>query len=186
MLAREREADVRFGQTRFEDRGRYVEFHTHRFEHVGRAALARRGTIAVLDDLHTGRSGDDRGGGGDVERPARVPARAARVEHDLSVRVAAGVDRRNVVAHYGRGADQLFDRRALARQTHEEAADLRFGRATGHDLRECLSRLLAREVLSVAELQQQITHHCKHYSSTLAPAVGVVTYTAGSTLNLDL
>src|SRR5207249_4239637 len=58
--------------------------HAELGEHIGAAAPAGDGPVAVLDYRDTGRRYDQCGGGADVERPQAIAARPTSVEDGFS------------------------------------------------------------------------------------------------------
>jgi hypothetical protein len=97
-------------------------------EHVGGARPRGDRAVAVLGNGDA-RAGDDEGGAGrDIVRALGVAARAAGVDGAFrrAHRDRAGSERT------GRARD-LFHRLAADAKPHQEGADLRFGRAAGHD-----------------------------------------------------
>ena len=153
MRAGKRETDVGAVQASAEIRRGDFQLEAEFFQNVGRAAIARGGAVAVLDDFDPRAGGDEGGGGGDVERMADVAAGAAGVEDD---RHAVAVDGDDFFAHDGGRADEFIDGGSLGGESDEEPADLRLGRLAGHDVQKRRSGFVAGEVLAPAEFQEDI------------------------------
>ena len=154
MCAGKCEADIGFLQAFRQGIGRSVDADSQLLQHVRRSRSARCRAIAVLHHSHARARHDQRGGGGDVERPAHVPAGAAGVE-DHAVRIARNADRR-LVPHDRCRADELFDGGSLGSQADEQPADLGVFRLARHDMRKCLARFRSREIFATTELQENV------------------------------
>jgi hypothetical protein len=129
---------------------REFNFYAERFEHVGGAAARAGGAIAVFGDAHAG-SGDDEGDrGGNVERAARVAARAAGV-HDYFVGMfaAGGKNWRGVSAHGQGEADDFVHGFTFYAQRDQQGGDLLGARVAGKDLLHRSLRFGAREVCAL-------------------------------------
>ena len=107
-----------------------LELEAERLEHVGRAGGRRDRPVAVLRHPGTGRRGEQRGRGRDVERPRPVAACARRVDEVCALRVHG----ENVASHRLGTAGDLVRRLALDPHGDEEGADLRGRGVAAHDL----------------------------------------------------
>ena len=126
-----------------------LEGEAERFEHVGRPARGRHGTVAVFRHRRAGGSGDERSGGRDVDRVGAVAAGAGRVDEI----VAAWSNGEDVVAHRLRAARDLVGRLALRAQRDQESSDLRRRRLAAHDLVHDCARFRARQLSTVEQFR---------------------------------
>ncbi len=123
-----------------------VDARAERLQHVGRPGGAGGGAVAVLGHGAPRARGDQRGGGGDVER-ASPPTGARGVEQVLLRAWHA----RGELAHRARHARQLLNSLALGAQRNQEAGDLGLGDLAVHDLRQHLGSLSFAQVLARCE-----------------------------------
>ncbi len=121
--------------------------HTQRRQHVGAAAPARYGAIAVLGDGNAGGGDHERGGRRDVERVAAVAARPTRIQQ----RRALGHDTHRPIAHCAGKAGQLLDRLAFDAERAQERADLNGACLPRHDRRHDGVGLLLGEMLALEQ-----------------------------------
>ena len=136
-------------------------------EHVGRARLRARGPVAVLRDRGAGGRGDERGGGGDVERVGAVASGADDVDDGRALR-RHGDD---VLAHRLGEAGDLVGRLALRAQGDEEPGDLGLRRLAVHDRAHQLARVGAREVVPVEEqLDRRPDDHRRKFLAIAGPS----------------
>ena len=77
------EADARLLDAASHAGGRQLDHHPEGFQQVGRAALRRRGTVAVLAHRHPGAGHDEGGQGRDVDAVAAVAAGADDVDRPV-------------------------------------------------------------------------------------------------------
>jgi hypothetical protein len=118
--------------------GRRVELHSQRLEHIGAAAAARHGAIAVLGHSNTAAGDDDGRGSRDVEGVRGVAARAAGVEHLTHRRR----QRNSARAHRPRESHHLGRALPFERESHQQAGDVRRLRLPIHDRAHRLGRVL--------------------------------------------
>jgi hypothetical protein len=115
--------------------GREVQVHAQRFQHIGTAALAADGAVAVLGDGYARRRDHERRRRREVPSLQRVAARAAGVQQ---VRVIDG-NLHRVGAHGACEADQLLQRLAARAHRHQHARNLhRRQRAVHHRVHQRL------------------------------------------------
>ena len=126
------EADARgldaFGNLR---RGE-VEIDTQRLDDVGSTRLRRHAAAAVLGDPGPRRSGDENGGGGDVEGVGTIATGADNVEEVFVRRLDLDLGR-HLAHHRGRGG-YLADGFLLDAQASEDGGGHHRRHLTGHDL----------------------------------------------------
>ena len=109
--------------------GRHVQTDPEGLQHVGRAAGARRGSVAVLHDTRAGARRHDRRHRGDIDRVGEITAGAHDVEDAVGDRQP---DRR--LEHLVGQRLELGARLALGAEGHREAGDLRVGGLAVEDL----------------------------------------------------
>ncbi len=127
-VRREAEGEVAAFEAAAGEAGVAVDPDAQGGEHVGAAATAGDGAVAVLDHRHA-HGGDDEGGGGaDVERGRAIAAGAAGVQHAI----ATGLPAEHVFAQHPGGGGQFRGRLALHAQRHEKASGLGIGALAGH------------------------------------------------------
>jgi len=128
-----------------------VDLDAQRLEHIGAAAAAGDGSVAVLGHGDAG-AGDDEGrGGGDVEGAAVVTAGAAGVEHGL----ADGLDAEAAAAHGAGGAGEFLDRLAFGGHGGEEGGRLGLGQFAGQNGVDGLGGRFGREVAPAEQLGEE-------------------------------
>ena len=128
----EEEAHARFLQQLRTAGWALLNVHPQRLQAVGRAALGRGGTVAVLGRLDPAGRGHQRRGGGDVEALCPVAAGADDLQH-----VHARIDLDGVVAHGGGAPGNLiggFGFGALGGKGGQERGVLGEGGFAAHDL----------------------------------------------------
>jgi hypothetical protein len=156
---REREADVRLVEAAAELFGATSIFTPELLQHVGRARLARRRAVAVLDDLHARTPATMSAAAVEMLNVPRTSPPVPQVSRMTRPRVAA--DRHGLLAHDRRGADQLL---AVVPFAASPPAARRSARRALPDMmcRNGLARLVAREVLAAAKLQQDVAESDAH------------------------
>ena len=132
-----------------------LEREAERFENVRGAARRRDGAVPVLRDGGAGCGRDERGGGGDVDRPGAVAARAGRVDEIVTLRVHG----ENMLPHRLGAARDLVSGLALRAQRDEKAADLRRCRLAVHDLAHHGARVRAGQLLPVEQPRDDCLNH---------------------------
>jgi len=139
---------------------REFDFHPEGFEHVGGAAARAGGAIAVFCDAHAGSGDDERDGGGNVERAARIAAGAAGVhDHSVGMFAASGKNWGGVVAHSQGEADNFVNRFAFYAQSDQQGSDLFGAGVAGEDLLHRGLGFSAREVFAVDEFVERLVNH---------------------------
>ncbi len=131
---------------------RQLDLAAERLEDVGGAAGARNRAVAVLGDARARAGGDERRGGADVERSARVAAGAARIEQRAGDR-----DAQRLLTHGARHADDLVDGLAFHAQRDDERAELRGCGLARHDLIHAGGGLVLGEVAPFNKLGDGFT-----------------------------
>ena len=109
---------------------RKVQIDAGGLEHVGAAALAGGGAIAVLGNVGAGRRGHDRRRGGNVEALGAAAAAGAAGVHQVR---HVDVDLGRYGPHGGGGTGYLLHRLALGLEANEHGGDLRWRGFAGHD-----------------------------------------------------
>ncbi len=132
QLGREQKADPHLIDAFADLLRRQVQVDAQLVEHVGAAAFAAGGAVAVLGDLQSRARRHKSDRRADVERPRLIAAGAAGIQQQIGV--GFGRDAVGIGAHRPRAADDLVLRLALHAQRHQVRADLRLGRAARHDL----------------------------------------------------
>ncbi len=155
------ESDPGFAQAALDHAGPGLDVHAELPEHVRRAAVRADGAVAVLGHGRARAGGDERGGGGDVERVPRIAAGAAGVEHDLR----AGLDAPRLLAHDPGAAGDLLRRLALHAQRDDERRDLRRRRLAAHHLVHRLRALFGGQVPPLAQPADRLFNHRRVFSS---------------------
>ena len=146
-----------------------LESEAERFEHIGRPARRRHGTISVFRHRRARGSGDERSGRGDVDRVRAVTARAGRVDEI----VPAGSNGEDVVAHRLRAARDLVGCLTLRAQRDQESSDLRRRRFAAHDLVHHCARFRARQLRAVEQFADDcLDHPVEEVSRYFAPQWG--------------
>src|SRR6266511_2182411 len=125
----------------------------------------------MFGNSRSGRGGDERGGGRDVERVRVVAAGAGRVDEI----VALGMHRQYVLAHRLGAAGDLVGSLALCAERDEEAADLRWRRLAAHDLAHHLARLGTGEVVAVQQSRNRLLDHAVRKLRSRSRPCGVST-----------
>ena len=108
-----------------------IEVDAEGSQHIGAAALAGGGAVAMFGDGDAGASGDEGDRCADVEGAGTVATGATGIEH------VAGHRGRHLGGGFAHGAGATGDfvgGFAFHAQRHEVGADLGFGGAAGHDL----------------------------------------------------
>src|SRR5262245_24085845 len=114
-------------------------------QHVGAAAPARRGAVAVLDYWHARPRRDESRGGTNVEGLRAVTARAARVEHPVASRFEP-----NHVLPQNRGSRGNLDGGlALHAQGNQYRCRFRLAPMPHHDLTDREAHLLGAQVAAL-------------------------------------
>ena len=168
MRLREEEAEAELVDRLLDLGWRQVEPEAERLEHVRGPRRRGHGAVSVLRHARSGRRGDQRSRGRDVERPRTVAARTGRV-HEV---FAARPNREHVLAHgFGTPCDLL---RALSLEPEgdEEPAHLRGCRLAAHDLVHDVARLGPREVASLEQLGQCLLDGHRLPSRKFRPSAG--------------
>src|SRR6185437_10343321 len=145
---------------------REIEPRAERFQHIGRTALRREGTVAVLDHRQAARRRDNAGGGGYVDRPRKVAAGASAVgEH-----IARGREGpRRVAQRFGR-SDQLFGRLAAHPERNERGRHERFAETPLDEPRTARERSSGRGGGPRGGWQSPSRRHRRWTPRWLAPA----------------
>ena len=165
--AGEHEAEAELVDRARDPLGRLLEVDPERLQHVGRARGRAGGAVPVLRDRGARRRGDERRGGGDVERAGAVAAGADDVDHGGALRRHGN----DVLAH-GRGEPgDLVGGLALRAQRDEEPGDLGGRRLAVHDRAHQLVRVLAREVVAVEQqLDRGADDHRRKFLAISGPS----------------
>jgi hypothetical protein len=108
------------------------------------AALRRDGAIAMLGDLRSGGSGDQCGGGGDVQRATRIAARATGVHKLGALRLREWKHVRGVTQRQGEACD-FFCRFAARRHSAEQCCKLDLARLAGKNTLHQRAAFVERE-----------------------------------------
>jgi len=101
--------------------GRKLDGNSQGLQHIRRAAPGRDRAVAMLSHLGSRRSGDQRGGGGDVEAAACIAARAAGIDEPKLLRAVERKHMRRSTEGRGKPGD-LSRRLAAASQSAEQTS----------------------------------------------------------------
>jgi hypothetical protein len=139
-----------------------VEGHTQGLEHIGTAAGAGYGAIAVLGHLRSPGRDDETRRRRHVEKVGTVTTGA----HEIDEVRAPDIDRCRHVAHDCRRAGDLVNRFSLDAQGDQQRADLCIRGVSGHDLPHDRHHGVALEVLTLDHLRQR----CLYIHQSFLPA----------------
>ena len=121
----------------------------------------------MLRDAGTGRCGDDRRRGRDVDRARTVAACAGRVDEVVPL----WPDGKDVGSHRLGAAGDLVGGLAVEPHGDQEAPDLRLRRFAAHDLIHHLARLRTREVAAFEQLGEGSANHgARKFSASSRPS----------------
>ena len=174
MRAGKRKADIGRVEALSQMIGRKLQFHAELLQHIRRSRAARRRAIAMLDDLHTRRSRDQRRRGGNIKRVPNVPARSAGIQNNA---ICLAPESRS-----------LFPASPIAAPTNSSTVVPLAASPTsnppisasagvaGHDVQKCLPGLIASQILAgtaligcprTADMKQMIS--CPDTDQSTAP-----------------